>query len=69
MASFKVTVIVEVVDPFAVTEVGLAATNEVPTSTAPATKVTDVLADNAEPASVPVMVEVPATVPAVSVAV
>jgi hypothetical protein len=45
LASFNVTVIVDVVDPSAVTDDGLAATTEVPAFTAPAVEVIDCVAE------------------------
>jgi hypothetical protein len=45
LASFNVTVTVDVVDPSAVTDDGLPATNEVPAFTAPAVGVMDCVAE------------------------
>ena len=67
--SFKVTVIVEVVDPSADTELGEAATVELDAETAPAVKVTAAGVPIVVPPMVPVTCAVPVTVPEVSVAV
>ena len=68
LASFKVTVIVEVVVPSAVTLVGLALTVEVEADTAPAVKVTLAVLVSATPPRVALTVALPAVVGLVSVA-
>ena len=69
LASTKVTVIVEIVEPSAATDVGLADTVEIDALTAPAVKVTFVGYPIAVPLIVPVIFAIPAVVEEVRIAV
>jgi hypothetical protein len=69
LASFNCTVMVEVLVPFAVIEVGEAVMVEVVALAVPGTNVTVSLSVIVTPPTVPVMVDVPAVVEEVKVAV